>query len=199
VRFGFLASYIAIWVLVFFQGLLLLALLRQLAELRRLLEQGGLQADDHLLMGTSAPEFAGLDVHSGAQVGSQNLSGSGGVILFLSPECTVCEGLADRLGQPAVNGLPPIIALCQGGRQACAGFVKRLGLEIHLVLEGAEEIAARYQVSGFPTAVVIDGKQKIRAFGHPKNVEDLTRLVARSLGVDSITADAAEKPYLASV
>jgi hypothetical protein len=196
-RFGFFASYIAIWILVLFQGLLVLALLRQLAELRRLVEQGGLQGEDRLPTGSPAPEFAGFDVRSGQQVGSHSLRGLGGVILFLSSECTVCKDLAASLRQPAMNGLPPIIAFCQGGEEACARFVKRLGLEVYLLLKGAEEIAARYHVSGFPTAVVVDGKGKIRAYGHPENVEDLRRLVARSLDADSANANFEEKPYVA--
>lgn len=196
-RFDFFASYIAIWALVMSQCLLVLALLRQLAELRRLVEQGGLQSEDRLPTGSLAPEFAGFDVRSGRQVGSHSLSGLGGVILFLSPNCTVCKRLADSLRQPAMNGLPPIITFCQGGEQACARFIERLVLEVHLLLEGAEETATRYHVSGFPTAVVIDGKRKIRAYGHPENVDDLKRLVARSLGADLADTDVGEKPHLA--
>ncbi len=197
--FGFSASYIASWIVVLFQGLLIVFLLRQLAELRRLGEQGGLPGEDHLSTGSPAPEFAGFDARSGQQIGSRSLSGLGGVILFLSPDCTVCKGLAGSLRQPAMNDLPPIIALCPGGEQACAGVVKGLGLEVYLLFTGAEEMAARYHVSNFPTAVVVDAKQKIRGYGHPENVEDLKRLVADSLGADSINVNVEEKPHLAAL
>jgi hypothetical protein len=185
--FGFSASYVAIWIVVLFQGLLIVALLRQLAELRRLVEAGGLQGEDRLPVGSPAPRFAGFDVRSGQPVSSHTFSGSGGLVLFLSADCTVCRGLADRLRPPAMNGLPPIIAFCQGGEHSCAGFVKKLSLDVHLLLEGAEETAARYRVSGFPTAVVVDANQKIRGYGHPRNVEDLRQLLARSL--DAASAD----------
>lgn len=193
-NFSFFASYIAIWILVLFQGLLILALLRQLAELHRLMERGVLQGEDRLLAGSRAPKFAGLDVRTGQQVGSHILNGSGGVILFLSPECVVCKSLADSLTQRAISRLPPIIVFCKGGEQGCSYFVKRLGLEIHLLREGAEETAARYHVSGFPTAIAVDGKQKIRGYGHPKNLEDLRQLLARE--VDVVGEGVEQKPNL---
>lgn len=184
--FSFFTSYIAIWVLVLFQGLLVIALLRQLAELRRLVEMGGFQ-EDRLPAGSPAPRFAGLDVRSGQQVSSYSLNGRGGVLLFLSPDCTVCKGLADSLRPPALNDLPPVIAFCQGGERACERFIKRLGPGVSLLFDVAGETAARYHVSGSPTAVVVDEKQRVRGYGNPQDVEDLKRLLARSL-----VAEAAE-------
>lgn len=181
VNFSFSASYIAIWILVLFQGLLILALLRQLAELRSLMERGAFRGEDHLPVGSPAPKFAGRDLRTGQQVGSLSLSGSGGIILFVSPKCSVCKGLAYKLRQGVTNHLPPIVVFCNGGEQGCAYFVKRLASEIHLLTEGAEQTAARYHVSGFPTAIVVDGKQKIRGYGHPENLEDLEQLVARNV------------------
>jgi hypothetical protein len=195
--FGFSASYIAIWAIVLFQALLIVALLRQLAELRRLLEMGGLQGEDHLPAGSAAPRFAGLDTRTGQQVGIRSLSGSGGAVLFLSPDCSVCENRVASMRQPAMIGLPPIVIFCQGGKQHCADFLKGLGSGVHLLQEGAEETAGRYGVSGFPTAVVIDANQKIRRYGHPKNVDDLRRLLARSLDANPEDADDELKPNLA--
>ena len=183
-NFGFSASYIALWALVVFQGLVALALLKQLTELRRLVEQGGLLGEDWLPVGSPAPEFAGLDFRSGRHVSNRDLNGREVVILFLSA-CDVCIKLADNLRQAATNGLPPIVAFCRGGERSCAGIVKALPPEIHLLLESAEDTAARYRASRSPTTVVVDGKRRIRGYGHPENVEDLKRLLASSLGAGS--------------
>lgn len=190
---SFFVSYVAIWLLVLFQGLLVLALLRQLAELRRLVESGGAQGEDRLPVGSPAPEFEGLDARSGRRVDSHSLNGRGGVLIFLSPECGTCKDLADGLWRPAMDGLPPIITFCQGGQQSCASFVRRLGPEVHVLRDDADEAATRYHVSGSPTAVVIDGEQKIRGYGHPQNVEDLKRLLSRSLGTGGAGAEVEEK------
>ncbi len=90
----------------------------------------------------------------------------------------MCKGLADSLRQPKAEGLPPIIAFCQGQLNDCSDFAARLGKEVPLLFAGAEKVAALYRVSGFPTAVVVDSEQKIRGYGHPADVEDLSRLAA---------------------
>ena len=195
-RFSFFATYLAVWILVLLQGLLILALLRQLAELRRQVELRGMPSDDRLPIDSLAPEFTGADIGSGRQVGSHSLSAHGGVILFLSPECGLCKELASGLQQPAINGLPPIIALCQGGAQPCAYFVEILSGKVHLILDEVEKVAARYHVSGFPTAVIVDNQQKIRGYGHPEKVEDLRRLVESGLGLNSADANVELRPQL---
>jgi hypothetical protein len=196
-KFNFVASYVAIWILVLFQGLLVLALLRKLEELRRFAERVDSKPKDRLPLGSPAPEFSGFDVRSGKQVGTHSLNGLGGLILFLTSGCTACTRLADSLSQPSVSDLPPIIALCQGGEQGCAYFVSKLSSGIYLLLEGAGETATRYGVSSSPTAIVIDGEQKIRGYGNPENIENLKQLVARSLEVDLNNSDVAEKPQMA--
>src|SRR5262245_48947149 len=100
----FYASYIAVWILVLFQGFMTLALLRYLQELRDLIKQTGggteedFQEDDFLPTGSRAPEFAGFDARSRKPLGIHNLNG-GGALLFLSSECRLCRGLAESLGQ----------------------------------------------------------------------------------------------------
>ena len=182
---GFTSTYVALWALVLFQGLLALALLRQLAELRRLVEQGSLSIGDRLPLGSVAPEFLSRDLHSGRRVSSEQLKGGERVLLFLSAECEVCKGLADSLQERATNGLPPIIAFCHGNEKRCRRFVPKLGLRIPLLLERALETARLYGVSGFPTAVIVDQEGKIRGYGHPSDAKHLGRLLAGSLAVSS--------------
>ena len=187
-KFTFFASYLAIWILVLFQGLLVLALLRQLAELRRLVELGGLHGEDRLPAGSLAPEFAGIDVRSGREVTLQSFSEVGGVLLFLVPDCNVCNGLANSIRPPVTDELPPVVVFCQDTEGHCAPFRERLGAQVHL-LGKSEETAERYQVFGSPTAIVIDGELKIRAYGHPQEIKDLKQLVARSLVTKATTAN----------
>jgi hypothetical protein len=184
-------SYIAVWVLVLFQGFLTLALLRRLEELRDLVKQSrgggieeGSQEDDFLPIGSSAPEFAGLDARSGKPIGIHNLDG-GGVLLFLSSGCRLCRGLAESLGQIPLKGLPPIIAVCREGKEAAMFFGKRLSENFPIMSEGAEETAKLYGVSGYPTSVVIGPERTVRAYGQPNDVESLRDLIERSLSKDS--------------
>ncbi len=176
----FSASYLALWALALFQGLLILALLRQLAELRRLIEQRGLPSEDWLPVGSGAPKFAGVDSRSSRSISLHNLDGRGAILLFLSG-CEACKGLAASLRRSATDGLPPVVAFCVGGKQPCGPVVKRFDLEVPVLLESAEETAAQYRVSSFPTAVIVDEKRRIRGYGHPENIEELRYLLAHSL------------------
>jgi hypothetical protein len=178
------ASYVALWAVVSFQGLLVLALLQQLARLRRIVAQGGL-LDDPLPDGSQAPEFANVNKHLGRQVGIHILDGSGGIVLFVSSECLVCRGLVDTVRRFEPDDLPPIITFCQGREQGCDRFAKRLGTRIRLVVHDAEKTSARYRVFRFPTAVVVDGECKIRGYGHPRNMGEVKELWARSLAKSS--------------
>jgi hypothetical protein len=48
-------------------------------------------------------------------------------------------------------------------------------------LDRSNEIGARYHISRFPTAVVVDKEEKILAYGHPQSASDLKQLLGRSL------------------
>jgi peroxiredoxin len=178
VSFGFSATYIALWAMVILQGLLILALLQRLEKLRELLERGSF-AKDRLPLGSNAPEFFGTS-QFGRQTGLRSLDGRGGVILFLSPDCPLCNTLAGSIGA-LVNELAPTIAVCRGVAEACAVFSKQLGNAVEFLADPSGETAALYGVSAFPTAVIIDGSRKIRGYGHPKGVEELKRTFAESL------------------
>ncbi len=177
-RFGFPATYIALWAMVIFQGLLILALLQRLEKLRELIERGSF-AKDRLPIGSSAPEFFGTN-QFGQQTGLGSLDGRGGVILFLSPDCSLCNALVGSIGA-LVNELPPIVAVCRGVAEACTAFSGQLGNAVQFLSDPSGETAALYGASAFPTAVVIDGSRKIRGYGHPKAVDDLKRTFAESL------------------
>lgn len=179
--FGFSASYVAIWGLVVFQGLLILAVLRQLAELRQFMTHDPLPREDLLPVGSLAPRLTVQDGHSGDD-SSFAFDGRGGVILFLSPECTTCKALAKSFQPSAGSDLPFITAICSGETDQCAGFGTWFGPYLQLLLDRTSEIRARYHISGFPTAVIVDKESKIRAYAHPQSFEDIRQLWKESLG-----------------
>jgi hypothetical protein len=178
---AFFTTYVVIWIVVLFQGLLILALLRELAELRRRLELGALENEDRLPIGSEAPEFTGADVRSGQLVSLQTVGHAGGAILFLTPDCNLCRNLANSLRAPALSDLPTIIVFCQGSERGCSTFYERLDPKGYLMHKESEQVATLYHVSGSPTAVILDGERKIRGYGHPQDLEDLKKLLTRAL------------------
>ena len=184
---AFFTSYVAMWILVLFQGLIILALLRELSELRRRLELGALENEDRLPIGTEAPEFTGVDVRTRQPVTLKTIDREGGAILFLTPDCNLCKNLANSLRAPALSDLPTVIEFCQGSERGCSAFFERLDPKGHLVHRGAEQVAALYHVTGSPTAVIVDGERKIRGYAHPQDLEDLKKLLTRALRAESET------------
>ena len=176
--FGFSSTYIVLWAMVILQGLLILALLQRLEKLRDLIERGSF-AKDRLPIGSIAPEFFGTN-RFGQRTGLGSLDDRGGVILFLSPDCSLCNALVGSIGA-LVNELPPTIAVCRGVSELCTAFSTQLGNAVQFLSDPSGETAALYGASAFPTAVVIDGSRRIRGYGHPKGVEDLRRTFAESL------------------
>jgi hypothetical protein len=180
----FIASYIAVWILVVFQGLLILALLKQLGELKQLAQLRGVPGEDRLQPGTAAPEFDGLDLRSAEPITTRVFDKQGGALLFLSPECGSCLELANGLREPAISRLPPIVTFCQGNDSTCASYIDRLGPEIYTLRDDDNTVSTRYRVDGSPTAIVINPDLTIGGYGHPLNIEDLKRLLARILGTN---------------
>jgi len=176
-----LASYLAMWILVLLQSLLLVAVLRQLGELRSLADRKDLRSNDGSMLGSSAPKFSGHEARSGDALSSNIFSESGGIVLFLSSECATCRQLVETLKPPLIKQLPPIIAVCQGEYRAAARLGIKLDAAVRVLLKDADETAARYKVSSFPTAVIVDREQVVKGYGHPKNVDELSELVAGSL------------------
>src|SRR5688500_20377107 len=80
--FPFVASYIAVWILVIFQGLLILALLKHLAEVKQLARLGGVAGADPLPAGAPAPDFEGVDLRSAKRLTKQIFAGRGGLLLL---------------------------------------------------------------------------------------------------------------------
>lgn len=179
-NFDFSATYAALWCLVVFQSLVMLALLRQISELRRLADRGLFPSGDQLPMGTRAPDFVGFEQYAAHLPEYGVLESHGGIILFVSPNCSACSGLVDSLGKQDRNDLPTVIMFCQGSEQECGAIERRLGEAIPVFSRGAAETAARYRISGFPTAVLVDEDRRIRAYGHPKDVGDLRHLVSNA-------------------
>jgi peroxiredoxin len=178
--FSFGASYVALWVLAIFQGLLLLAVLRKVSELRGLVEGTEPLNLDQVPVGDRAPEFAAVDSRSNRTIDIRVFEERGGMIVFLSPDCSACKAVGRGLQAPANATLPPIVVVCIGRELGCERIRKLLGQDVFLVSENTDQIGLRYGVNSFPTAVVIDRQKRIRAYANPATVGDLLEVWAHA-------------------
>jgi hypothetical protein len=175
--FTFYGTYVALWVFVILQGLLILAILQRIERLRNFApyNKGSI---DQLQIGELAPQFSGVD-QFGENADLSFFGDRGGVLLFVSPSCPACEALVSSLALEREE-LPPTIILCRGDRAECSHFSDRFGANPKLVSEPLGETGARYGAVGVPTAVAIDRSKRVRAYGHPQKAGDLRDLFLSS-------------------
>jgi|SRR5579883_1482296 len=175
---GFYATYVVLWLLALLNAVLIIAALHHLTKLRQLVARGGLASQERLPLGSPAPEFFADDSNRHQAISLRLFAPRGGILLFLSPSCSVCHDLVKTLNIEAdVAEVPPIVAICRGDNQACAKMLGKLDPRIYSVTNPSGAIAVNYRVSGTPTAVFIDEHLKVRGYGHPANIKDLFEFV----------------------
>src|SRR5882757_5914362 len=184
-----IASQIALWAALLVLAVVCIALARQIGVLhQRIAPAGALSLRQPLKLGDSTPEMAlpGLD-GSIVQIGGIR-GGRSQLLLFLSPDCTVCEALlpAVRSAQGAERGWLDIILASDGELDKHADFVreKNLGKFPYVV---SEHLGRAYGVAKLPYAVLIDEAGKLSSTGLVNTREHLESLfVAKETGVGNI-------------
>ncbi len=183
------ASQIVLWIGLLVLGVVCMALARQIGVLhQRIAPAGALSLPQPLKLGDSTPEMTlkALD-GSAVQIGGVR-GGRSQLLLFLSPDCTVCEALlpAIRSAQGAERPWLDIVLASDGESDRHAEFVRAKGLsKFPYVL--SEHLGRSYGVAKLPYAVLIDEAGKLSSTGLVNTREHLESLfVAKESGVSNI-------------
>jgi methylamine dehydrogenase accessory protein MauD len=184
-----IASQIALWAAILVLAVVCIALARQIGVLhQRIAPAGALALKQPLKLGEAAPEMtlAALD-GSAVRIGGVR-GGRSQLVLFISPDCVVCEALlpAVRSAQGAERAWLDIVLASDGEPVQHARFVKDKGLSrFPYVL--SEHLGRSFGVSKLPYAVLIDETGKLSATGLVNTREHLESLfVAKESGVANI-------------
>jgi hypothetical protein len=161
----------AFWAILVFEGLVIFALLRVLADARRLLEVVELPRE-RLLPGTAAPAFETESIVSSRGISLNTLAGRGGVLLFLSSTCGSCKRVLGGLQAP-LRCSSHLIVLWVGEFD---GALAQVSQSVEVAMVNARNIATAYHVTAFPTAVGITGDGLIAGYSHPSDASDLERV-----------------------
>jgi methylamine dehydrogenase accessory protein MauD len=190
-----IASQIALWIALAILGVVCVALARQVGVLhQRIAPAGALSLRQPLKLGEAAPEMT-LNTLDGSSVriGGVEVAGSrerrrGQLLLFISPDCAVCETLlpAVRSAQAAERAWLDIILASDGDPDRHLEFVREKGLgRFPYVL--SEHLGRTFGVSKLPYAALIDETGKLTATGLVNTREHLESLfVAKERGVSNI-------------
>jgi peroxiredoxin len=167
-------SYAALWILVVFQGLLLLGLVRVVHQLQAsvaTVEGPG------LLSGKEAPAFSTVDVF-GSPVDSNRLRDRLTAVLFVSPSCPSCTVTLEELDALATKTSGNVIVVCKAGQEECRRLAERYGLAAPVVADERAELSDLFGVETVPVAVLINEHNLVQSYGHPMRPADLEGLLA---------------------
>jgi methylamine dehydrogenase accessory protein MauD len=153
------ASYVALWVIVGAMAFIIMGLLRQfgLIQMRLDVEPGALITGEGLERGAVAPEFAGKDVMTDRDIRLRDMRDRRVALTFITPTCDSCRSVVSFL-----NGIASqwsdvqMVTICHGAPQACRELGDQTGLRVPLLADPVGAIAANYKVSSTPHAVLID-------------------------------------------
>ncbi len=168
----FASTYALLWVVVLFQAFVIVVLARQMVQLR-LHDSSQTQARNTLPLESEAPKFQARNLRTGEIFDSMALRGRRTVLCFLSAECHACRKVAgDFIGLtgPSLQG---IVLYCNAAQDACRRLLSAVPEDVLLLMSKGDDVPALFQLSGFPTAVVLDENGRILAFRTASGVADL--------------------------
>jgi methylamine dehydrogenase accessory protein MauD len=184
-----IASQIALWAAVLALAVVCMALARQIGVLhQRIAPAGALALRQPLKLGEPVPEMSLIALDGAAvRIGGAR-GGRGQLVLFVSPDCAICESLlpAVRSAQGAERAWLDIVLASDGDAERQRQFIKDKGLgKFPYVL--SEHLGRSFGVAKLPYAVLIDESGKLSASGLVNTREHLESLfVAKERGVASI-------------
>lgn len=187
---AWLASYIALWAVVMFQGVLIFLLLRQIGVMYLGTAQG--VARDGLEPGKSAPEFALEGLHGGT-VSLEDFRGQQLLLVFGSPTCGPCRTLIPDLNVFAQERSEElrVLFLSRGEAEDTERFATQFDVRVPVAIHPDEELPQQYETRVTPFAFLIDGEGIVRAKGLANNRAHLEMLVrmAKSDNTNGAAAD----------
>ncbi|HEY4027428.1 MAG TPA: hypothetical protein VGO86_13445, partial [Candidatus Dormibacteraeota bacterium] len=142
---AFLPAFVVLWVVVLFQGLVIVGLLRTLRDLQNVVESGRLPR--RLPVGAVSPAFKGTDLRTGAEIDSSELMGRELVVLFLSEGCPTCRRLADGTRHVPAEPGQTRIAVCHGGAREAVTFVDLLASDIPVLADSDGGVFSSFAIT----------------------------------------------------
>jgi peroxiredoxin len=163
---AFWVSFGLLWVIVLFQGAVLLEVVQKLAERRSADSHASIGADP-LPPGTRAPAFHAPRADTASALDSRSLLGRRVLLAFTAPGCPTCEVTFDSTVAAAQHLDAELIIVCGGQRDACRGFAQRHQSGRATVCDTDGAIAKAFRVHSTPVSVAVDEQWQVIKYGAP--------------------------------
>jgi hypothetical protein len=160
-----------------FHSLLLIGVIRRLAELTRLANNQGPQPQGHV----GRLQLASID---GRTVDTREFGEAGYGILFVSTTCSTCHLTLEEVRAVLSKTGGRLIVACQGFQDECRDLATAHEIWVPIVEDADKRLMTMFGVTEVPTAVLVDGRGDITSKGHPVR-EDLESLRPAGTPVDA--------------
>lgn len=173
------SSYVAVWVLVVAEAVVIMALARQLAMLQaRVAPAGARMANPGLEVGDEAPLFQEQDLNGlMVTLGTQQRKPT--LLVFLSPRCPTCVTLAPALQtlyHHERKYLELVLISLHHDEKENQAYAREHRLD-RLPFLRSSALADIYHVAAAPYAILVDAAGKIHTKGLVNNLEQLESLL----------------------
>jgi methylamine dehydrogenase accessory protein MauD len=159
-----IASLVALWVVVLVMAFLLAGALRQLGliYLRLGEDPGALITDTGLERGAEAPDFSARDLEGNRRRLSE-LPAQPRLLVFLTTSCASCQQIIPAINEVATTRQDEFdfLVLCQGDEYACAEFARANRLAVPMWVDREGEVNSLYQVNVTPFAYLLDWERNV--------------------------------------
>lgn len=173
---AWLVSYVVLWGVVLFQGVVIFVLLRQLGLMYLGTARG--VSRDGLAPGQRAPDFSLPDLE-GRLLSLANFAGRPLLLVFGSPTCVPCRGLIPDLNVFARERRQElsVLFLSRSELEEARRFAQELDLQVPLAVHPDQSLPDTYKARVTPFAFLIDGEGVVQAKGLANNREHLEMLL----------------------
>lgn len=177
-----MASILALWVLVIFETVLLVLLLRALGELR---QRGGISTQastdrEGLSLGTQAPVFVATD-HEGTPVGLEDTDRQWRILAFIAPGCSACEFAIHALNDfIAEQQNIAVLVIGDANLKENRAYAAEKQAVMPILTTQPNVVKELYLVRSVPFAYVLDANGIIRAKGRINEKEHIHYLLAEA-------------------
>lgn len=180
----FYVAFVLLWVLVLFQSLVLLGVVRTLYRGTEPIAGPGVPVLHAELIGQPVPRFEAQDL-SGNRFVEQSLPPKLNALLFVTPDCVSCvASLEDIDGLRAKVG-GNVTVVCRGTSEDCRQLREDFELgDVPVLLDQDRAVSSAFGIVATPTAVLIGANGRIRTYGQPVDTDDLARMMTNSASAE---------------
>ncbi len=179
---GWIISNVALWIVVIFETVLLLLLLRVLGEMRqnRHVPSSNDPLNDGIPVGEQAPDFDAKD-QQGRVVNLRNFQGRWRILAFVSPGCKACKETIGVLNDTQRNRQQLTVLLVgEQDFQQNQEYAHEHKAQMP-ILTPAHNLARNiYRIQGVPFVFILDENGIIRAKGIVNEPDHMQELLKRA-------------------